>query len=93
MAMDVRRARVIVHGRVQGVWFRESTRREADMRRVNGWVRNRYDGTVEAVFEGNPHAVAQMVAWCRNGPDRAEVTEIEVFEEEPVGVPGFVVRG
>ena len=90
--MEVRRARVIVHGRVQGVWFRESTRREADMRRVDGWVRNRYDGTVEAVFEGEAHAVAQMVAWCRNGPDRADVTEIEVFEDEPAGVPGFVVR-
>ena len=92
MVSDVRRARVVVHGRVQGVWFRESTRREADMRRVNGWVRNRYDGTVEAVFEGDAHAVAQMVAWCRRGPDRAEVTEIEVFEEAPTGVPGFVVR-
>ena len=62
------------------------------MRRLNGWVRNRYDGTVEAVFEGDIHAVAEMVSWCRRGPDRAEVTEIEVFEEEPAGVPGFVVR-
>ena len=90
--MELCRARVIVHGRVQGVWFRESARLEADRWRVNGWIRNRYDGTVEAVFEGDAHAVAQMVAWCRHGPDRAEVTELEVFEEEPAGAVGFAVR-
>ncbi len=88
----VLRARVVVHGLVQGVWFRESTRRETEARGVTGWVRNREDGTVEAVFEGEPHAVAQVVAWCQIGPPRAEVTSIEVSEEPPQGDLSFRVR-
>jgi len=81
-----------VHGRVQGVWFRESCRREADARGVSGWVRNRMDGTVEAVFEGPEHAVAQCVAWCRMGPPRADVAGVEVVEEPAEGLEGFHVR-
>jgi acylphosphatase len=77
---------------VQGVWFRESTRRQAEAAGVSGWVRNREDGTVEAVFEGEPHAVARCVSWCRMGPPSAEVTAIDVHEEAPLGERGFVVR-
>lgn len=90
--MEVLRCRVVVRGLVQGVWFRESTRRQAESVGVSGWVRNREDGTVEAVFEGEPHAVAQCVSWCRMGPPSAEVTGIDVFEEAPQGERGFLVR-
>jgi acylphosphatase len=74
------------------VWFRESCRREAAARGVAGWVTNRADGRVEAVFEGREAAVAEMVAWCRRGPPRAEVTGIDVSEEAPEGLSGFRVR-
>ena len=77
---------------MQGVWFRDSCRREALTRDVAGWVRNRMDGTVEAVFEGAPAAVAMMVAWCRHGPPRADVTGIDVSEETPEGLVGFRIR-
>jgi acylphosphatase len=83
---------VIVHGFVQGVWFRESCKRMAEEHGVVGWVRNRSDGTVEAVFEGDPHAVAIVVSWCRIGPPRADVTRIEVTEETPEGLVSFAVR-
>jgi acylphosphatase len=90
--VDVLRCRVVVRGLVQGVWFRESTRKQAASVGVSGWVRNREDGTVEAVFEGEAHAVAQCVSWCRMGPPSAEVTGIDVSEEAPLGERGFVVR-
>ena len=86
------RYRVVVSGLVQGVWFRESCRREAVARRVAGWVANRRDGDVEAVFEGAEPAVAEMVAWCRMGPPRAEVNGVDVRQEPPEGLAGFVVR-
>jgi acylphosphatase len=92
MLEGVLRARVKVFGRVQGVWFRETARREAERLGLAGWVRNCEDGTVEAVFEGEDHAVAQAVSWCRLGPPRAEVTGIEVAEEPPQGVRSFTVR-
>ncbi|MFZ4718588.1 MAG: acylphosphatase [Ilumatobacteraceae bacterium] len=85
------RIRVVVHGTVQGVWFRESCRRRADELGVAGWVRNRSDGTVEAVFEGEDQPVSQMAAWCRLGPPRAEVTSVDLTEEPPEGVTGFQV--
>lgn len=86
------RRRVVVRGRVQGVFFRESTRREADARGVAGWVSNRDDGSVEAVFEGERGAVDAMVEWCRAGPERAEVENMEVsVEEDPDGLHGFSV--
>jgi acylphosphatase len=86
------RARVVVHGLVQGVWFRESCRRVAEEHGVAGWVRNRSDGCVEAVFEGEPQPVSVAVSWCRIGPPRADVSAIDVTEESPEGLRGFVVR-
>lgn len=77
---------------MQGVFFRDTTRREAEARGVAGWVRNRPDGTVEAVFEGDPDAVEAMVAFCRQGPSSAVVEHVEVSEEEPEGSTGFEVR-
>jgi len=91
MAMAVRR-RVVVHGRVQGVFFRDSCQRMASSAGVAGWVRNRNDGGVEAAFEGEPDAVERMVAWSKQGPSRAEVTDVEVIQEEPQGESSFRVR-
>jgi acylphosphatase len=86
------RRRVVARGRVQGVFFRDSTRRQARSTGVGGWVRNRPDGAVEAVFEGNEQAVTRMVEFVRAGPGHAEVEELEVEEEEPEGLEGFEVR-
>jgi acylphosphatase len=86
------RRRVVVHGRVQGVFFRDTTRSRAESAGVSGWVTNRPDGAVQAVFEGEPDAVEQLVAFCRRGPSRAEVSSVEVTEEEPEGLVGFQVR-
>jgi acylphosphatase len=86
------RKRVIAHGRVQGVWFRDSTRRQADAAAVAGWVANRPDGAVEAVLEGDADAVDAVVTWMEDGPRRAEVDRVEVTEEEPEGLSGFDVR-
>ena len=86
------RRRVRAHGRVQGVFFRDSTRGEAAARDVAGWARNCSDGTVEAVFEGDPQAVEQMIAFVREGPGHAAVGRVEVAEEPPEGLSGFEVR-
>lgn len=86
------RRRVIAHGRVQGVFFRDATRREARAAGVAGWVRNCPDGTVEAVFEGDEEAVARMVEFARRGPGHADVEELEVLDEGPEGLSGFEVR-
>jgi acylphosphatase len=85
------RRRIVAHGRVQGVFFRDSTRRMASSRGVAGWARNREDGTVEAVFEGSAEAVEAMVEAVRSGPGHADVSRLEVFEEEPEGLRGFSV--
>ena len=77
--------RVVVHGLVQGVFFRETTRRKAAALGVSGWVRNRPEGSVEAVFEGEPRHVDELVAWCGHGPIGAEVDEVETVEEPPRG--------
>jgi acylphosphatase len=77
---------------VQGVFFRDSTRREAARRGVAGWARNRDDGAVECVFEGAPEAVEAMVAFVRGGPGHASVADIEVSEEQPEGLSGFATR-
>lgn len=87
------RRRVVVDGRVQGVFFRETCRREADAAGVAGEVRNLPDGRVEAVFEGSAEAVERLVAWCRVGPPAAIVTSVEVHSEPPSGHTGFRVRG
>ncbi len=86
------RKRVVVSGRVQGVFFRDTTRRRAEAAGVAGWVRNTPDGSVEAVFEGDPSSVDELVEFCRRGPSRAEVTSAEVTEEDPEGLSGFQVR-
>jgi acylphosphatase len=86
------RRRVVVHGRVQGVFFRDSTRQQAEEAGVAGWVRNREDGTVEAVLEGDDDAVERIVDWVREGPGHADVERVEVAEEEPEGLSGFQVR-
>ena len=86
------RRRVIVSGRVQGVFFRDSVRREAERLGVAGWVRNRDDGRVEAVFEGDPDAVEAAVDFARRGPAHARVDDAEVVDEQPEGLSGFEVR-
>jgi acylphosphatase len=90
--MAVTRRNVVARGRVQGVFFRDSTRREAERRGVAGWARNRADGAVEAVFEGPEDAVAAMVEFVRRGPGHAEVSGVEVRAEDPEGLQGFSVR-
>jgi acylphosphatase len=88
--MTVRR-RVRAHGRVQGVFFRDSLRRAAQRAGVAGWAANRPDGSVEAVLEGDPGAVERLVDECRRGPGHAQVTRLDVAEEEPEGLSGFDV--
>lgn len=83
---------VVVHGRVQGVFFRDSMRREAERLGVAGWVRNRDDGTVEAWLEGPAGAVEELVAWAGHGPERAEVTRVSVDDERVTGCDGFAIR-
>ena len=82
----------MVSGRVQGVFFRDTTRQRAEAAGVAGWVRNTPEGSVEAVFEGDEQAVEQLVEFCRRGPSRAEVAAVDVTEEEPQGLSGFEVR-
>ena len=83
---------MIVRGLVQGVFFRDSTRRLAQRHGVAGWAANRWDGAVEAVFEGEPDAVERLVAFSREGPRGARVDSVEVTDEEPEGLVGFAVR-
>ncbi len=85
------RSRVVVHGQVQGVFFRDSCRREADSRGVAGWIENRSDGAVEAVFEGDAYAVRALVDWCHSGSRGAEVSSVDETSEEPEGLSGFRV--
>jgi acylphosphatase len=89
---DVTRSHVVVHGQVQGVFFRDSCRREADARGVAGWITNRPDGAVEAVFEGAPDHVAALVEFCHRGPRGADVESVDETSEEPEGLSGFQVR-
>ena len=86
------RKRVVVRGDVQGVFFRDTARREADAHAVSGWVRNTPEGTVEAVFEGAADAVDSMVAFAGRGPRGARVERVDVSDEEPEGLSGFEVR-
>ncbi|MBD0338561.1 MAG: acylphosphatase [Thermoleophilia bacterium] len=85
---EVRR-RVVVHGYVQGVFFRDTTRRLAERHGVAGWVRNNPDGTVEAAFEGSEDAVERLTAFAREGPRGARVDRVETFDEQPEGLTGF----
>jgi acylphosphatase len=84
--------RVVVHGSVQGVFFRDTTRRRAESRGVAGWVRNCSDGTVEALFEGDAEAVDALVAFAGEGPRGAQVERVEVQDARPEGLSGFEVR-
>lgn len=86
------RAHVFVSGRVQGVTYRATTRREATERGVDGWVRNLDDGRVEAVFEGPADAVDGMLEYCHEGPARARVDDVTVEHEPPEGIDGFEIR-
>ena len=90
--MRMVRRHVRARGRVQGVFFRDSVRREAERRGVAGWARNCSDGTAEAVFEGDADAVEAMVAFVRGGPGHAEVSDVDEVDETPEGVSGFSVR-
>lgn len=86
------RLHVIVDGRVQGVFYRQECVRQAKARNVSGWVRNRADGTVEAVFEGEAEDVVGMVEWARIGTPAAMVEQVEATEEDAEGLSGFGVR-
>jgi acylphosphatase len=89
----VKRTRVTVSGRVQGVFFRASCAEEARRREVAGWIRNARDGRVEAAFEGLDADVDALVAWCRDGPRGAHVEGIEVVAEPLTGENGFRIVG
>ena len=90
--MPAIRRHVVVHGNVQGVFFRDSTREEARKHGIAGWVRNRSDGTVEAVFEGDSGAVEALVDFARSGPSSADVERVDVDDEEPEGLERFEIR-
>jgi acylphosphatase len=83
---------VVVRGRVQGVFFRGSTEAQARRHGVDGWVRNRPDASVEAVFEGTPEAVGRLVAFVHEGPPGSRVERVEVYDEAPEGLHGFATR-
>ncbi len=86
------RRRLVVHGQVQGVFFRDSVRERALGAGVAGWVCNRADGAVEAVLEGPSAAVEQVVGFCQSGPRHADVDRVDVHDEDPEGLSGFDVR-
>lgn len=88
----MRRAHVVVRGMVQGVFFRGGARDRARSLGVAGWIQNRPDGSVEAVFEGDEDRVDSIIEWCRRGPAGADVQDVEVTTEEPRGEAGFAVR-
>jgi acylphosphatase len=87
--VGLERRRVVAHGRVQGVFFREATRREAVRRGVAGWARNTPEGTVEMVFEGPADALEAMLEFVRRGPGHAEVSTVDVHEEAAENLSGF----
>jgi acylphosphatase len=92
MAEDTIRRHVTISGDVQGVFFRETARRKATEAGVAGWMTNRSDGKVEAVFEGPAEAVEELVEFCREGPTAATVEDVDVQTEEPETLSGFDVR-
>jgi len=83
---------VWISGRVQGVWYRDHTKKAAHRQGVKGWVRNLPDERVEAVFEGPEQAVKNMIDWCHRGSPMARVEDVEVTWEEPEGCTDFEVR-
>ena len=87
-----RRKRVIIHGRVQGVFFRDTLRRRAEARGLSGWVTNRGDGTVEAALEGRKADIDALLGFCKQGPSGAEVERVDVRDEEPEGLTSFKIE-
>lgn len=86
------RVHVLISGQVQGVWYRTSTKEQADDLGLTGWVRNTTDGDVEAVFEGEERSVDEMIAWCHQGPQFAQVTDVKVKREPSTDeLKGFVI--
>jgi acylphosphatase len=90
--VPVVRYRVLISGRVQGVFFRDTCRKMAERHGVSGWVRNMPDGSVEAVFEGSTGDVSRLVEWSRHGPRTAVVEDVRVQAEPPEGISGFQIR-
>lgn len=94
--MDIVCRRVLIFGRVQGVWFRDQTRKNAVAKGLEGWVKNRVDGdSVEAIFQGPRLVVDEMILWCRNGPPLAHVERVEVIDCPIVDIAkmnGFEIR-
>lgn len=88
----MKRAHIIIYGRVQGVWFRAHTKEMADKLGIKGWVRNLPDGSVEAVFEGDEKSIEEMIRWCHHGPPLARVDRVEIKYEEPKGERNFEIR-
>jgi acylphosphatase len=86
------RKRVVVRGRVQGVFFRDTARQRARAHGVSGWISNRPDGAVEAVLEGEPEAVDRVLRFLETGPPRARVEQLDVRDERPEGLSRFEVR-
>jgi acylphosphatase len=79
------RTRVIISGRVQGVFFRQETQKFAAINNIKGWVKNRFDGTVEAMFEGDSEDVKRIVKWCWRGSPASSVERVDIFEETYIG--------
>jgi acylphosphatase len=92
MSASPTRLRLSIHGRVQGVWFRNSIRRTATERSVSGWAQNLPDGSVEVVLEGDAEAVRAVAAFCRQGPRHARVDRVEEHEEPVEELRGFEIR-
>lgn len=93
MTEEKKRAHAIISGRVQGVFYRSETQKAASRHNVSGWVKNKRDGTVEAVFEGPENDVSRMLEWCKTGSPQASVENVDVTWEEPTGeFSGFNVR-
>jgi acylphosphatase len=86
------RRRLVISGRVQGVFFRDTLRRLAERNGIGGWARNTAEGTVEAVLEGDEPGVEAVIDFAREGPESASVTHIDVLDEEPEGLRGFEIR-
>ena len=84
--METIRAHLIIEGRVQGVWFRDSTRNEATRLNLTGWVKNRFDGSVELVAEGSQEEVKKVIEWCHHGPPAARVTRVHEINEDFTGM-------
>lgn len=92
LLQNMKRAHIIIYGRVQGVWFRAHTKEMADKLGIKGWVRNLPDGSVEAVFEGDEKSIEEMIRWCHHGPPLARVDRAEIKYEEPKGERNFEIR-